>query len=567
MNNNKPIPIPGRWTLGASLLISSLVLPGTGHGNPHEEPADSPNIILILADDMGYSDLHCYGSEISTPNLDRLADNGLRFTQFYNNARSCPTRASLLTGVYQHQAGIGHMGGGKYGDTDAYQGYLKESVITIADVLNRSGYFTAMTGKWHLGMRDASMKPMAKGFDRYYGFPKGAGNYFGRMFDRPGHILERNGQEILRRGEAYPANWYATFEWAEKGVDFIQEATKQDKPFFLYLAFNAPHWPLQAPDSVMNQYAGRYMKGWKALRKERFQRMKQIGLIDDTYRLPEFDDKVKPWASLTRQQKLKQDSIMAAYAACVDLMDQSIGRMLDYLRETDELENSLIFFLSDNGGCAEGPGNGLGNNVTRNADPAGPIGSAKSFVRCGRGWATAQNTPFRLYKHWTHEGGINTPFIVHWPNGIEDQGAIRNQPGHIIDVMATCVDVAGARYPSTHEGSEIIPYEGVSLLPALNNKKLGRDTLCWEHEGNRAIRIGSWKLVSRTEKRRVFDKQDLDAWELYHMATDPTETHNLAAQYPEKVQAMKQAWFQWAEKKKILPWPWSDNDFVRSELR
>ena len=539
-----------------------------GCESDNDKSREKPNVMIVLVDDMGYSDLGSYGSEISTPNLDNLAENGLRFTQFYNGARCCPTRASLLTGVYTSQAGIAHMAGPAFRDfNEHYQGYLNDKVVTIGDVLRDAGYFTAMTGKWHVGMENESMKPLARGFDRFYGFPKGAGNFFGRMFKGKGHTLEKNDKVVYGPGDAYPEDWYASFAFAKNGIEFIDEARDNEKSFFLYLALNAPHWPLQAPDSVMNKYIGKYREGWEQLRHERYQRMKETGIIDDTYQLTEFDKTVKPWDSLSQKQQITQDSIMAAYAASVDLMDQSVGMVVGHLREKGEFNNTLILFLSDNGACAEGPKNGLGNNVNRNANPPGPIGSASSFVRCGRGWANAQNTPFRLYKHWAHEGGINSSFIVHWPEGFDAKGEIRHQPGHIIDLMATCVDVADADYPKQHNGEDIMPYEGTSLVPAFHNESLGRDTLCWEHEGNRAILAGDWKLVARVERIREFKQADLDQWELYNLKTDPTETNNLVSQFPEKAEDLKKAWFRWAADKGVLPWPWSDEEFVRSELK
>jgi arylsulfatase A-like enzyme len=500
-----------------------------------------PNIIVILVDDMGYSDVGCYGGEIETPNLDMLADNGLQFRQFYNTARCCPTRASLLTGVHPHQAGIGHMTGG-YDISESYQGYLNNSVVTIAEVLKTTGYFTIHSGKWHVGGKNASMKPNGRGFDRSY---DGQGFYYGS--DMKDQVLQLNGVRVHELEDS----WYSSLKWPEYGVQSIQEAITEEKPFFLYLAFNAPHWPLQAPDSVISKYLGRYMEGWSDLRQKRLNKQKEVGLISQNTVISPDDDRILSWESLSYEQKLFQDSIMATYAACVDMVDQGIGMLIDSLKAFGVYDNTLIMFLSDNGACAEGPNSGLGNN-----SGSGRIGSDVSFVRCGQGWANAQSTPYREYKHWIHEGGVRTPFIVHWPQGFPAKGEFRDEPGHIIDIMATIVDVTGATYPETFKGNPIIPMEGVSLTPVFQGEPLNRDTLFWEHEANRGIRVKNMKLVARTDVLRVFTDAERDKWELYDMDVDPTELNNLADTYPDMVNRMRTAWEEWAVTKGVLPWPW-----------
>ena len=501
---------------------------------------------------MGFSDIGCYGSEIKTPNIDNLSKNGLRFTQFYNSARCCPTRASLLTGLYPHQAGMGYMSDSNLSPN--YQGFINDNCVTIAQVLKESGYFTAATGKWHIGDKDSTVWPLQRGFDRFYGIPSGGGFYNGKatksIFD---------GNKILIPAESQlPNDYYTTTIWADYGIKYIDEANGKNKPFFLYLAFNAPHWPLQAPQSIIRRYLGLYKDGVEPSRIKRYQKMMESGIIDKNYKLTPPDTTVKSWESLSAKERLFQDSIMATYAACVELMDLNIGRVVDCLKKRGILDNTLIFFMSDNGGCAEGIASGLGNN-----SGIGAVGNPQSFVQCGRGWANLQNTPFSMYKHYAHEGGIHTPLIVHWPAGINAKNEIRKQPGHIIDLMATCIDVSKSAYPKLLNGISIIPFQGVSLVPAFTNKSLHRDTLGWEHEGNRAIRIKNWKLVSKAKALSRLTPKDVKNWELYDLSRDPTETDNLAASHPEKVKKMSEEWVKWAISKKVLPSPWGNYDTIK----
>ncbi|MCX6327230.1 MAG: sulfatase-like hydrolase/transferase [Bacteroidia bacterium] len=530
--------------------IASAALTGVFSLPLFAQTLTKPNIVVILADDMGFSDLGCFGSEIITPNLDALANNGLRFTNFYNCGRCCPTRASLLTGVYPHQAGMGHMAGGvkSIPSNDAYQGYLNNLVVTLGDVMKSAGYFTAIAGKWHVGDMVDTMKPNARGFDRSY---EGQGFY--ALEDAGGNnVVELNSVPIANGGDTSPADWYSSYKWAEWGTKFINEGIALQKPFFLYLAFNAPHFPIQAPDSVVNKYIGKYSSGWSALRQTRYAKQKAIGLIDDKFILTPDDPDFTPWSSLSALEKLQQDSIMATYAACVDILDQSVGRLIDSLKAKGVFENTVIFFMSDNGGNAEGQSNGLGNN----ANPGAKIGSSMSNIHCGGTWANAQNTPFREYKHYIHEGGIHTSFIAHWPNGIASKGEFRSQTGHVMDIMATCLDITGAQYPTMINGNQIIPFQGTSLVPAFTNNPIVRDTLAWEHEANRGIRIGNMKCVAKVVKYGVFTQADHNKWELYDMATDPTEMNNLATQNPTLLNNMIDDWEKWAIKKKVFEWPW-----------
>lgn len=482
--------------------------------------ADRPNIIVILADDMGWSDLSCYGSEIPTPNLDKLAANGLKFTQFYNTGRCCPTRASLLTGLYSHQAGIGAMEQNWH--LPGYQGFLNDRCATIAEVLRPAGYFTSMSGKWHVGGQNAKeVCPKNRGFDRSL-WAKAGGFYFP---DSPRTDLWLNDENVGRRGGKLPDNWYVSDLWTDFGITFIDEALAAKKPFYLHLCHIAPHFPLQAPAEDIAKFRGKYKAGWDTLREQRHARQKELGVVDPSWPLSPRPDKVAAWDTLTAEQQGRFDHIMAIYAACVSHMDASVGRLVEALRKRGILDNTVIFFLSDNGGNAEAGFDGRYGG----ANP----GDAQSNVFCGQSWAMMENTPFRLYKHYNHEGGIATPLIVHWPSGIKARGEVRHQPGHIIDIMPTCAELAGAKYP----GSPIQPMEGKSLVSAFANKPLEREALYWEHEGNAAVRVGDWKLV-----RLGYN----GPWELYDLAKDRTELHDLAAEQPARVKELRTQWEAWA---------------------
>ncbi len=494
--------------------------------------AAKPNIIVILADDMGYSDIGCYGGEIPTPNLDALAKGGLRFTEFYNTGRCCPTRASLLTGLYQHQAGIGHMN--EDDGLPGYVGHLNDRCVTLAEVLKPAGYFTAMTGKWHVG-QDAGVTPWGRGFERNLTAP--AGGFYGA--DSPRAKLYLNGEKIANDDPRLPEDWYTTDLWTDFGIRFIDEAISEKKPFFLYLAENAPHFPLQAPAEDIAKFRhGIYQQGWDKLREARYERQKAMGLIDPKWELSPRDEDVRAWDSLSAEEKDRFDHIMSIYAACVWHMDLAIGKLVAALKEKGVYDDTLILFMSDNGGNAEGGPQGRLNGKNP--------GGAGSTVFCGQSWANLENTPNRLYKHFNHEGGISTPLIAHWPAGISAKDEFRTQPAHLIDIMATVADFGGATYPKEFGGKEILPMEGRSLRPAFENKPLERDAIFWEHEGNAAIRTGDWKLVREGLR---------GAWELYDLKADRTETHDLAAQEPDRVERMDALWTAWAERADVLPRP------------
>jgi arylsulfatase A-like enzyme len=547
--------------------VTSLVLPRSGSlARTPDNGRKRPNIVLIMADDMGYSDIGCYGGEIHTPNLDRLAAGGLRFTQFYNTARCCPTRAALMTGLYQHQAGVGHMMSDK--GYDGYRGDLNNRCVTIAEVLKRAGYSTYMSGKWHVTKhrRPEGPKynwPCQRGFDRFFGTIHGAGSFYDPC------SLTRDNTQIPPDCE----DFYYTNAISDNAAKFISEhkSSNRDRPFFLYVAYTSPHWPMHALPEDIARYKGRYDQGWDALRAERHRRMIEMGIVQSKWKITDRDSRVPPWEDA--KNKKWHCRRMEVYAAMVDCMDQGIGRMVSALKKTGSFDNTLILFLADNGGCAEEYGSrgpikpdpskevvlkpmdpnelqyDMQPKVTRDGRPVrtgeGVIpGPADTYIAYGRAWANASNTPFRLYKHWVHEGGIATPLIAHWPSRIKAGGELRHQPGHLIDIMATCIDVAGTDYPSEYKGHQIIPLEGKSLLPAFDNKPIKREALYWEHEGNQAVRKGKWKLVSKYPGR----------WELYDMEADRTELSNLADKHPEIANQLTDMYDAWAKRSNVKPW-------------
>jgi arylsulfatase len=512
-----------------SLLLASLGAFAWGV-TAFAAQAAKPNIVVILVDDMGFSDLGCYGSEIPTPNLDALAADGLKFTQFYNTGRCCPTRATLLTGLYAHQAGVGHMTGDN--QLPGYRGCLNDRCVTIAEVLKPAGYFTAFSGKWHVG-QDHGVTPWGRGFDRSLNAPSG-GFYYP---DSPKAKLFLNGEGIANDDPRLPPNWYSTDLWTAFGLKFIDEALAEKKPFYLHLCHNAPHFPLQAPAEDIAKFRGTYKAGWGATRDARYARQLKLGLIDQSWAKSPRPDEVQVWKGISAEEQDRFDHIMATYAAVVHHMDKAVGDLVEGLRQRGVLDNTLILFMSDNGGNAEaGP---RGKNV---GDPS--KGDSDWF--CGMSWAFVENTPFRLFKHFNHEGGIATPLIAHWPAGIAAKGEWRTQPAHLIDILATCVDVGGATYPKEFKGQPILPMEGKSLMPAFANKPIERDALYWEHEGNAAVRVGDLKLVRRGRA---------GAWELYDMAGDRTELHNLAAEQHEQVKALAAQWDAWALRVHAEPSP------------
>ncbi len=503
-----------------SVWVCTLSAVGSVQGDEVDDGAvpDRPHIVLIMADDMGFSDIGCYGGEIATPNLDRLAEEGMRFTQFYNNAKCTTTRASLLTGLYPRKGGRGLE-------------LLDDRMITLGEALGRAGYRTIMTGKWHLGSR-APHRPIDRGFDFYYGLMDGCCNFFDPSRPDPDfkggrvRVFGVNDQRIT----TFPDDFYTTDAFTDAAIEQLRADHRDapDQPKFLHITYTAPHYPLHAKAEDIARYRGRYLDGWDQLRQQRYERQVAMGLIDPSWELPPRDPEADPWVDAPYQNW--QDLRMAVYAAMIDSMDQNIGRLLATLDELDMAENTMVLFLSDNGGCAETPGG---------EDPQQIPGEIDSYTHCGPGWAYAQNTPFRRFKQWVHEGGISTPLIAHWPGRIAP-GAQTDQVSHIIDVMPTLLDVAGESYPETLEGRAIRPVEGRSLRTVLEGGALLDDrTLAWHWAGNRAIRQGDWKLAW-DRKREV--------WELYDLKRDRTEMHDLADQYPERVEQFSAGWHAWARR-------------------
>ena len=527
-----------------TLLVPSLLLATAGLLNaaPAAKPApkppvvspSKPNIVVILVDDMGFSDLGCYGSEIPTPNLDALAADGLKYTQFYNTARCCPTRAALLTGLYSHEAGMGNMTANE--GTPGYLGHLNNECVTIAEVLNPAGYFTAQVGKWHVGQTGSGgVTPWGRGFQRSLNAPAG-GFYFSESTTKKAELY-LNGEKIANNDPRLPAKWYTTDLWTIYANKFIDEAIAEKKPFYLHLCENAPHFPLQAPADEIAKFRGKYKAGWDKLREARHAKQIQLGVVDSAWPVSPRADAVSAWDKLTPQQQDRFDNIMAVYAACVAHMDKAVGQVVAHLKEKGVLDNTLIMFMSDNGGNAES-----GPNGASKGDPS----TWNSGWFCGESWAFLENTPFRRYKHYTMEGGISTPLIVHWPAGISAKGELRKQPGHIIDIMPTCVELAGATYPKEFKGKEIPAMEGRSLVGSFSNQPISRDAIYWEHDGNGAIRVGDMKLVRIGRE---------GPWELYDMAKDRTELHDLASVKPEEVKTLAEKWEAWALRTHVKPYP------------
>ncbi len=492
-----------------------------------------------MADDMGFSDVGCYGGEIPTPHLDKLAAGGLRFSQFYNTSRCCPTRASLLTGLYQHQAGIGEMTKRHPTSTTGFVGHLNKHCVTLAEALKPAGYYTYMTGKWHVGAGDPAWWPRQRGFDRFYGLMGGASSYF-----RPKGLYL--GNDLLPVPD--DPDYYITDRFTDYAIQFIAEK-EDDAPFFLYLAYTAPHWPLHARVEDIAKFEGRYAMGWDALRESRFAKQVRLGLVSEEQGISPRDFEVPAWDTLTPEQQEDLNYRMAVYAAQIYRMDYNIGRVVEYLEKTEQIDNTIIMFLSDNGGCPEPwntttpRGNSHLGGGTR-ADIHDPDKSGG--ISYGQGWANASNTPFRRYKTQSHEGGISTPFIVYWPAGLKVQaGSIVHSPGHIIDVLPTLIDLAEADYPEVVDGYYIHPSPGKSLRPVFESgDRVPHNWLFWEHRLEAAVRHGDWKAIHR---------QPTGRWFLFNMAQDRTETVDLAKQYPEILEVMKRKWWEWALTHKATP--------------
>ncbi len=574
---------------GLTSLFALLTLCGCTGSREGTPASGRPNIVLIMSDDMGFSDLGCYGGEIKTPNLDGLAADGLRLTQFYNTARCCPTRASLLTGLYPHQAGMGWMTAID-SDIKAYQGDLSNDCVTLAEVAKSAGYSTFMAGKWHVSRKAAADGPkynwpLQRGFDRFFGTIIGAGSYYDPATLCRGNALISPFSKPSASGEPF----YYTDAITDEAVRFVKERDTE-APFFMYVAFTAAHWPMQARPEVIEKYKGVYDAGWQSIRERRFERMKKLGLISAHAALSPLD--VHPWEEEKNPEV--EAGRMEVYAAMVDEMDQGVGRIVETLKAQGIFDDTVILFLQDNGGCAEEIGSmgetkpwaddtsalkALGKDdiqtemiphITRDGQwimrgegiKGGP---ASAYVSYGKVWANASNTPFREYKHWVHEGGISTPLIVHYPNGLEGKNRLSSFPGHVIDIMPTIVELTGASYPKEIDNRSIQPMEGVSLVPLFRDEPLEREgALCWEHEMNRAVRLGKWKLVSKGQLLNggygTWKNYEQGPWELYDIDNDRSELHDLSEQYPEKAEQMAAIWDEYANRIHVFPAPWKPVD-------
>jgi len=551
--------------------LTSFPLASVLANSPLPPVSDRPNIIIVMSDDMGYSDIGCYGSEVQTPTLDGLAAEGLRFTQFYNTGRCCPTRASLLTGLYPHQAGIGWMTNDR--KLEGYRGDLNRKSVTIAEALKPAGYSTYCVGKWHVTphpiLGEAVRKhnwPLQRGFDRYYGIINGASS----LWD-PNSLVRDNELVTIKNDSAYqPAEpYHFTDAISDNAAMYIQKHDTKT-PFFMYVAYTAAHWPLHARPKDIAKYEGKYDEGYQPIRKARLARMKELGVVAAD---AELSPLVGDWDA---NEDLEMESaLMEVYAAMIDQMDQGIGRIVDALKQTGQFDNTLILFLQDNGACQEalewmdtssqGPRgafpslNPVPDDVihyddsqpkqTRDGWPilfGGELpGPVDTYMAYGEAWANVCNTPFREYKHFVHEGGISTPLIAHWPKGISEKNQLRAEPSHLIDLMATCVDLSGAKYPSVLNGENIRPMEGRSLVPVFASQALDREALYWEHEGNQAVRVGDSKLVMKKGR----------PWELYDISEDRSELHDLSKAKPELVAKMAAMWKDYAVRTHVFPRP------------
>ena len=500
------------------------------------EGAERPNIVLILADDMGFSDLGCYGGEISTPHLDRLAANGLRFSHCYNNAVCMPTRASLLTGLYPQQVGAGD------------RGRLQETGnVTIAEILRSAGYCTLMSGKWHNGNTPGEL-PVARGFDRYYGLLSGSSNYFNPGLKRegepePAHKSLGNMRPWGKDGEIlYPytpedLHFYATDAFTKQALAFLEQYGHEEQPFFLYLAYTSPHFPMQAWPEDIAKYRGRYLVGWEVLREQRYRRLLDIGILEKPWKLSARDPLSPPWDTVT--DKESWDLKMAVYAAMIERMDHGIGRVLEKIRALGKEANTVVIFLSDNGGCGE--------HIDRTPE-VGP-GPVNSYSTVDAPWANVSNAPFRRFKVFHYEGGVATPLIIAWPRLITQGGGICHEVSHVMDFMPTLLDLSHSFYPPENHGHPVLPMEGRSLLPALRGESLReREPLCWEFQGCRALRHGQWKIVTQGPPRNHVNikiEPGHEPWELYDLDADRCETNNLASKYPEIVKELEAKWQAW----------------------
>lgn len=534
----------------SSLLLTSALL---------SQAAEKPNIVLIMLDDMGYSDLGCYGGEIETPNIDKLARNGVRYSQFYNSGRCCPTRASMLTGLYPHRAGVGHMASRDYG-FKGYKGELRQEAPTMAEDLKAAGYDTWMAGKWHLSINFDHKGPKynwpkQRGFDEFYGTLIAAGSQWNP-------ITLTDGNDAAGPVPA-EEDYYYTEALTDKALGWMSSQKNKDTPFFLYMAYTAPHWPLHARQEVIDKYKSRYLVGYDKLRAERMKRLKAEGLIPADSQLTERNAEVIPWVD--EKHREWQASRMAAYAAMIDQVDTGVGKLVAQLEADGELDNTLILVLSDNGSSSlEHPNGQIGSTgapwttmryvpvytrdkrVVISGDVIGvEPGPEDTYGGCGVAWANVNNAPFKMFKRYSHEGGVATPMVMHWPKAISSKGSIIHTPAHVIDFLPTMLEAAGSKHLDSRKGTASLSLDGLSLLPLVKNgTPLQRKAIGFEHAGNRGLRAGDWKLVAENGKQ----------WELYNLASDRTESKDLAAEQPEKLKEMIAQYNQWASENWVEDW-------------
>lgn len=525
--------------LSALFVFSTLVFFSCENRKNNAGKPEKPNIILIMADDMGFSDLGFMGSGVQTPNIDRLASNGIVFNQFYNAGRCCPTRASLLTGLYAHNTDLGWMTASDFG-RPGYLGAISQNCVTLGQVLKSSGYANYVIGKWHV-VYDPNMVadganhnwPMQRGFDKYFGMLSGGGGYY------TPNTLTYNNERLIPDDD-----FYLTQAFNDSTVGFLEQhfATKKEQPFFLYLAHYAPHRPLHALQEDIQKYKGKFDQGWDAFRQKKLEKMKSIGLAEGGWLLSDRPDNIPAWETLNQDEKAMWEKRMEVYAAQIDRMDQGIGRLIETLEDNNQLDNTLILFLSDNGGNAEVEGKDF------DADKVEDVGGNTFNQSYRRHWANMSNTPFREYKSNNHEGGISTPLIVHWPDKIK-KPSISNQQGHVIDIMPTLIELTGAKYPTENKGNTIKPFQGKSLLSAFYGETFDRGAMFFEHEADRAIIEGNWKLVAPKGQEPLF----LGKWELYDLSVDRAESNNLINEYPDIAAKLEEKWDTWAEENNVLP--------------
>lgn len=523
------------------LLYFCSVLLLVSCNNPKKEhiaKEEQPNIILIMADDMGFSDLGFMGSGIETPNIDKLADNGIVFNQFYNAGRCCPTRASLLTGLYAHNADLGWMTASDFGNP-GYRGAISKNSVSIAQVLKSTDYAAYMTGKWHVTYdrnmvagADNSNWPIQRGFDKYYGVLSGGGGYYVPT------TLTKDNERLIPSED-----FYLTEAINNNTIEILEDhfESKKETPFFFYVAHYAPHRPLHALENDIKKYKGKFSQGWDYFREQRFKKMEESGL-SNAWVLSKRPKNIPAWNGLSPKEKAMWETRMEVYAAQIDRMDQGIGRILNLLEEKKELDNTIILFLSDNGGNAEPEGKDFDvENIT-------DVGGNTFNQSYRKNWANMSNTPFRLYKSSNHEGGISTPLIVHWPKMIK-KASISKQQGHVIDFMPTFMELSGASYPALFNGNKIKPYQGKSLVSAFEDSNSERGALFFEHEADRAVIEGNWKLVATKSNKPPYKGK----WELYDLSVDRSEENNLILKNPVIAKELEQKWESWAKENNVLP--------------